>query len=302
MMMKEGSDLQKPNDRTLGIIFIIASAFCFALMNLFIRLTGDVPTLQKCFFRNFFALIIAVSSLLRTHTPFRIGKGNLRWLLARSIAGGLGMICNFYAVDHMALSDASMLNKLSPFFAILFSIILLKEKPTVPEWLAVGAAFIGALIVARPRFDFSALPAAAGFLGGLGAGLAYANVRILGLRKENSMIIVAFFSGFTSLMMLPNLILRYHPMTARQWGMLILTGLAAAGGQIFITKAYAKAPAKEISVYDFSIVIFAAVFGVLFLDQTPEPVSVIGYVIIIGAAVIKWQYTMRHAEQKRPAE
>ena len=57
MMMKEGSDLQKPNDRTLGIIFIIASAFCFALMNLFIRLTGDVPTLQKCFFRNFFSLL-----------------------------------------------------------------------------------------------------------------------------------------------------------------------------------------------------------------------------------------------------
>lgn len=290
--MKPGNKLQirkPPADRTLGIVFIIASAFCFALMNLFIRLTGDVPTLQKCFFRNFFALLIAAASLLRTHTPLRIGKGNLRFLLVRSIAGGLGMVGNFYAVDHMTLSDASMLNKLSPFFAIIFSLILLKEKPTLTEWLSVAAAFAGALIVARPHFDFSAVPAAAGFLGGLGAGLAYANVRILGLRRENSMIIVAFFSGFTSLMMLPNLIFRYHPMTAEQWGFLILTGLAAAGGQIFITKAYAKAPAKEISVYDFSIVVFAAIFGILFLDQIPEPVSLIGYVIIIGAAVIKWR-------------
>ena len=54
------------NDYKLGILFIIISAFCFALMNLFIRLAGDVPTMQKCFFRNFFALIVAVVSLIRT--------------------------------------------------------------------------------------------------------------------------------------------------------------------------------------------------------------------------------------------
>ena len=283
---------RKNSDRRLGILFIIGSAFCFALMNLFIRMTGDVPTLQKCFFRNFFALLIAGGTLLKNRVPLKIGKGNLKYLLARSIAGSLGMICNFYAVDHLVISDASILNKLSPFFAIIFSYFILNERASLTEWISVIAAFIGALFVVKPSFGMEAVPAFAGALGGLGAGLAYTNVRKLGLRGENSMIIVAFFSAFTTLMLLPNLLLHYVPMTAKQWGFLVLTGLAAAGGQIFITKAYAKAPAKEISVYDFSIVIFAAILGFCFLGQMPDLFSVIGYIIIIATAVIKWRKTV----------
>lgn len=281
-----------------GIIFIVSSAFCFALMNLFIRLAGDVPTMQKCFFRNFFALIVAVFSLIRSKTPFRIGKGNTKYLLARSIAGGLGMICNFYAVDRMAISDASMLNKLSPFFAIIFSIWVLGERANRYEWGAVILAFIGALFVVKPTFQMDGLPAIAGVLGGLGAGLAYSYVRKLGTRGEKSMIIVTFFSGFTSLLLLPNLILNFQPMEPMQWMWLIFTGIAAAGGQIFITMAYAKAPAKEISVYDFSIVIFTALFGFLFLDQIPDIFSVIGYVIIIGTAIGKWRISKKHQRVK----
>ncbi len=288
-------DSKKRRDYRLGIIFIVISAFCFALMDMFIRLAGDVPTLQKCFFRNLFAMIIALSALFRTHTPFRIGKGNLKYLLIRSISGGLGMICNFYAVDHMPISDASILNKLSPFFAIIFSFLFIGEKADGVEWLSVFIAFSGALFVVKPSFSAEVIPSAAGFLGGLGAGLAYTFVRKLGTRGENSMVIVAFFSGFTTLMLTPPLIMHHSPMSAKQWLFLIFTGISAAIAQIFITKAYAKAPAKEISVYDFSIVIFAAALGFLFLGQLPDLLSVIGYVIIVGTAILKWRYTMKKA-------
>ena len=284
------------NDQKLGIIYITASAFCFALMNLFIRLAGDVPTLQKCFFRNFFALIIAVSALIRTKTSFKVGEGNLKYLFIRSLSGALGMVLNFYAIDHMNISDASILNKLSPFFAIIFSIFVMKEVADRYEWAAVIAAFIGALFVVKPSFNAEVIPAVAGVLGGLGAGLAYAYVRKLGSRGEKSMIIVAFFSGFTTLILLPNLVLHYSPMSGMQWMFLVLTGMAAAGGQIFITNAYTKAPAKEISVFDYSIVIFTAVFGFMFLDQIPDVLSVIGYVIIIGTAIIKWHYARKISE------
>lgn len=289
---------RKKADYTLGIIFIIASAFCFAVMNLFIRLAGDVPTMQKCFFRNFFAMIISLITLLRTRTPFKIGKGNLKYLVARSVAGCLGMVCNFYAVDHMAISDAAILNKLSPFFAIIFSVFVLKEVANRYEWLAVLCAFAGAVFVVKPSFSFEVIPALAGTIGGLGAGLAYTFVRKLGIRGEKSMIIVAFFSAFTSLMLLPNLIVNYQPMNLKEWFCLCMTGVAAAGGQIFITQAYTKAPAKEISVYDFSIVIFTAVLGFVFLGQIPDKYSVIGYIIIIGTAVIKWHFTVKNKNKK----
>ena len=281
-------------DLRRGILYMICSAFCFAVMNLMIRLAGDVPTLQKCFFRNLFALMIAGGSLLRTHTPLRIGKGNLKYLLARSAAGAAGMICHFYAVDHLALSDASILNKLSPFFAIVFSYFLLKEKASTAEWLSVAVAFCGALLVVKPAMSLTVLPALIGVTGGMGAGLAYTNVRKLGMRGENSMIIVAFFSAFTTLALLPSLVIRYAPMSAYQWAMLTLTGIAAAGGQIFITKAYSCAPAKDVSVYDYSNVIFAALLGFFFLRQRPDLLSIAGYIIVIGTAVVKWRLTQKH--------
>ena len=286
-------DKKKQSDYRLGIIFIIISAFCFALMDMFIRLAGDVPTLQKCFFRNLFAFFVAVGALIRTRTPFRIGKGNLKYLLIRSVSGGLGMVCNFYAVDHMPISDASILNKLSPFFAIVFSYFILSEKADVIEWISVFAAFIGALFVVKPTFSAEVLPAVAGLMGGLGAGLAYTFVRKLGTRGVSSMIIVAFFSGFTTLMLTPSLIFSFSPMSARQLIFLVMTGITAAIAQIFITMAYSKAPAKEISVYDFSIVIFAAMLGFMFLGQLPDVFSVIGYIIIVGTAILKWRYIMQ---------
>ena len=94
-------------------------------------------------------------------------------------------------------------------------------------------------------------------------------------------------------MTLPFIILDHAPMTWQQIVCLLCAGLAAAGGQFSITAAYQKAPAREISVFDYSQVIVAAILGFVFLDQIPDMLSIIGYVIIIGSAVFKWWYTMR---------
>ena len=118
------------NNKTKGIFFIILSAFFFALMNLFVRLSGDLPPMQKSFFRNLVALAFAVIVLLRTEEKFQFNHKNLSQLIARATFGTLGILCNYYAIDHLVLSDASMLNKLSPFFAILVSYFYLKEKVT----------------------------------------------------------------------------------------------------------------------------------------------------------------------------
>lgn len=285
-------------EKKKGVICIIISAFCFSLMSLFIRLSGDLPVMQKCFFRNVVALLIAAGALKKSGSPFRIGKGNLRYLLCRSIGGTLGLICNFYAVDHIPISDASMLNKLSPFFAIICSAFILKEIAGRLDWMTVIVAFVGMLFVVKPSFDVEVIPALLGALGGFGAGFAYTYVRKLGQRGVNGMMIVLFFSAFSTLFTLPFFVFHFTPMSGKQWFCLLMTGVAAAGGQIFITKAYSYAPAKEISVYDFLIVLFTALWGFLFLEQMPDVFSVIGYVIIIGSAVVKWYITIERPREQ----
>lgn len=279
----------KVNQKTQGIMYIVGAAFFFALMNLFVRLAGDVPTFQKCFFRNIVAAFVAMIMLHKNHVKFQIGKGNLKYLLIRATAGLLGIICNFYVVDHLPISDASLLNKLSPFFAIIFSTIILKEIAGAKEWGILMLAFVGALFVIKPSMGMEFVPGLIGMFGGACAGLAYTYVRKLGQRGVNGMVIVAFFSAFSSVILLPNLLLHFTPMTPYQWIVLLLAGVAATGGQVCITTAYTKAPAKEISVFDYSQIIFAAILGFLVLDQIPDVYSIIGYGIILVAAIIKWK-------------
>ena len=274
-----------------GILCILSAAFFFALMNLFVRLSGDLPTVQKSFFRNFIAAILAFIMLTKSGQKVSLSKENIKDLLIRSTAGTLGILCNFYAVDHLNIADASMLNKLSPFFAIIFSIFILKETATRFEWLMLILAFIGAMFVAKPKFELGSIPALVGLIGGLGAGLAYTYVRKLGTHGIKGSVIVFFFSCFSCLVTLPSLILHYVPMSRHQLVILLLAGCAAAGGQISITAAYTKAPASEISVFDYSQILFAAILGFLFLDQIPDRFSILGYMIIIGAAIAKWYHS-----------
>ncbi len=290
-------DMQRQIRR--GIICIILSAFSFSLMNLFIRLAGDVPTMQKCFFRNIVAVVIAFVSMMKTHATFRPKKGSAPMILIRAIFGTTGLMCNFYAIDHMNISDASILNKLSPFFAMVFSVIILKEVANLWEWLALAVAFGGALFVVKPSFSPDVAPALIALAGGCGAGFAYTFLRKLGTRGENGMLIVFYFSAFSTLVTLPFLIFDFHPMTWQQWVFLFLTGVGAAGGQIFITKAYRYAPAKEISVYDYTSVVFSAIWGGLFLSQVPDAWSILGYVIIIGTAAVKWYLTSDRKRGKK---
>lgn len=117
-------------------------------------------------------------------------------MILRATFGTVGILCNFYAVDHLVLSDASMLNKMSPFFVIIFSFLLLKEKMSPAQALAVAGAFIGSLFVIKPTFTNMALvPSLIGLCGGICAGIAYAMVRILGQRGQKGSSVVIFFSG-----------------------------------------------------------------------------------------------------------
>ncbi len=282
-----------------AIAYIILSAFFFALMLFFVRLAGNrVPVIQKSFFRNIVAFAIAAAILIKEREPVCIGKGNMRYMLTRAIAGTLGIFCNFSAVDHLNLADASILNKLSPFFAVLFSIVLLKEKVSTVEWLTLATAFAGAMFVIKPSFSMSSFYALAGFAGGMAAGLSYACVRKLGTHGVKGPVIIAFFSGFSCLCTLPYLIFSFTPMSAGELTSLLLAGCSAAGGQIFITAAYTNAPAREISVFDYSQIIFTASLGFLMWGQIPDILSVIGYILIIGAAIFKWRYNLSQDRQK----
>ena len=101
--------------------------------------------------------------------------------------------------------------------------------------------------------------------------------------------------------MVPYLIFDYHPLSTSQLLMLLMAGLCAAGGQFSITAAYRYAPAREISIYDYSQILFGAVTGYLIFNQIPDGYSIIGYIIILSMALLMFIYNNRQ-HQKELAE
>ena len=291
-MVENHPDIRKQEYR--GIACLVLSAFCFALMSMFVHLAGDLPSMQKSFFRNLVAALSAVVLLLRAGEPFRIRRENLPYFLMRSIFGTMGVLCNFYAVDHLVLADASILNKMSPFFTVLFSWLILKEKVMPIQLSLIFGAFLGSIFVVKPTFSNLALvPSLLGFFGGICAGAAYTMVRKLGEAGEKGPVIVLFFSVFSCVVVLPWLIFDYHPMSLAQIGILLFAGLSAAGGQFSITAAYCYAPAREISVFDYSQILFSALFGFLVFNQIPDALSWLGYLVIGITAIANFLYNTR---------
>lgn len=287
----------KINDKYKGIFYIILAAFGFAFMNLFVKLAGDLPAIEKSFFRNLVAIFFAFIVMKKEKISFVIPQGSKKYIFFRSLFGTIGVFANFYAIGKLYIADASMLNKLSPFYAIIFSYILLKEKIKPYQLACVVTAFIGALFILRPGFDSVAtFPAFIGLISGMGAGLAYTNVRGATKHGAPGPLIVFCFSVFSCVSAIPFIIINHEPLAWWQLASLLMAGLSATLGQFSITAAYTYAPASELSVYDYTQIIFAALLGMIFLGEVPDIISILGYLIICGAGIA--MFLIRRKKEK----
>lgn len=277
------------NNILKGILCIIIAGFGFALMSLFVKLSGDLPSMQKGFFRNIIAVFISSIPLIKHWKVINIPRNNTGWLvlISRSVFGTIGLVLNFYAISHISLADSSIIQKLSPFIIIILSYIFFKEEMTRFQVFSIIIAFIGITLIIKPSGNnIISMGALAALLGALCAGIAYTCVRYLGTHNISGEFIIFFFSSLSSLMLLPYLILDYRTMTYYQLSMLLLAGISATIGQYGVTFAYKFAAAKNISVFDYSQVLFSGIFGYMFFGEFPDFQSLIGYVIVISVGIV----------------
>ena len=256
--------MKKQNNILMGIFCIIMAGFGFSLMSLFVKLSGDLPSMQKGIFRNIIAAIISAIPLFKHRFNITTPKSKEEWavLVGRSIFGTIGLVLNFYAITHISLADSSIIQKLSPFVILILSYIFFKEKMTNFQIGAVIVAFLGVMLVIKPS----------------GSGLISTGAL--------AALVGALFALTSTLMLLPYLIFDYHVMTFYQLSMLILAGASASIGQYGITFAYRYAAAKNIAAFDYSQVVFSGILGFIVLGEIPDLQSFIGYIVVISVGIV----------------
>lgn len=286
------------NPKIKGIIAILISAIGFSFMSVFFRLSGDLPVFQKSLARNLVAMFIPLFFIFKYKQPMFGKLSSQPLLISRSTLGLIGVLLNIYALDHMVLSDADTLMKLNPFWTILLCFIFLHEKVRKYQISAMIVAILGMLLIVKPEFSSSFIPALIGLLSGIFAASAYTCVRALSTR-EAPYTIVFYFSLLSVIVLIPFSIVTFEPMSKLQVLYLFGAGLSAAVGQIGITLAYSFAAAKDISIFTYASIIFTAIFGFILFGETPDLLSTIGYVVIISASYYMFEKARRESNTQQ---
>lgn len=270
---------------------IVVAALLFSLMSLFVKLAGQrLSSLEIVFVRSVITLVLSWALLYRAKTP--IWGQNRLFLTLRGIFGFIALSSFFYSVTQLPLAEATVIQFTNPVFTALFAAFFLGEKATGKLWISILLAFGGVLAITRPAMLFGEAGAghippmvvAIGLGGAMATGMAYVLVRKLAA-TENEMVIVFYFP----LVAVPGsflLMKEWVPPTAMEWLLLLLIGVTAQWGQIYLTRGMQQLAAAKATVVLYSQLIFATIWGWIFLSQPPGLLTAAGAVLVLTGSLL----------------
>lgn len=278
------------NERQKGAALMCTSAFLFSAMQIAINLTGDLPIMEQIFSRNIISLFISLALIKRSGGSLFGTKEHQPLLFVRSAFGFLGLIAMFYASAHAHQGDISTLFKLSPFMITLWAAIFLKEKIRRVQIPALLIAFAGAALVANPAFNSDLFPLFMALLCAFFSSVSYTLLAYF-KNKVDGMTIIMHFSTFCCVICLPFMLFDFVMPDLRQFFLLLLIGVLGGLGQIALTYSYRFAMAGEISIYNYSGIVFSIILGYFFLGEVLDLSSWIGCGLVIVAAFITYIFS-----------
>ena len=271
---------------------MILSSFAFAVMGVCIQICAQsLPNGMVVFFRNISGLVF-LSPLLMSGGIGILKTTHLRQHLVRGVAGLSSMYCFFYAIGHMPLADAILLNYTLPLFIPVVESIWLGEPFPMKLAIPLGLGFLGVIIVLQPGRGIITAAALLGLLAGLLSAVAQTGVRELTKTEPTVRIVIYFAMMGTSISALGLPFVWVTPAPAI-WLVIVLLGLSATTGQLLMTKAYSYAPASQIGGFVYTGVIFAALMDWARLGLTPSPRFFAGAALVMAAGALMFRFASR---------
>lgn len=275
-----------------GARYMLLSALAFALMGASVKFAGQlgIPVLEIIAARALVSLVLSYGDVRRKGIPL---FGTHRWLLlARGLVGFVSLTGVYYALVHLPIAEASVLQYLHPMFTALLALIWLKERPTAATLLCIALSFIGLLVMVRPAFLFGGagagydtLAVGVAIAGAFGSGLAYTIVRRLSTLEDPSVIV--FYFPLVSLPIALILLGDDFVMpTGWAWPALLLVGIFTQIGQVALTLAMRVETASRAGSFSYTQVVFAALIGMVAFGEVPGIWTLAGAGLILFGALV----------------
>ena len=281
-----------------GIIFAILASFVFSIMNALVKTVSlSIPSSEVVFFRSIIGATITYFMMRRSKVSFST-KG-VPLLLLRGVLGALYLIAYFYTISKIPLADASILVHLSPFFVIILSALILREKIQPKMYALLGIVLLGAFLTIKP-FNYStySIYALIGVLSALFAAGASITIRHLS-KNHHTYEIVFYFLATAALVSIPMMWNNFVVPTPLEFFYLLCIGSISLIGQLFLTKAYTHEKAPIVAVTRHIGIAFNVMWGLLFWGEVPDILTALGGIIIIGACIyLTWSKGKEESKEK----
>ena len=273
-----------------GLRYMATGAFFFSVMSLLVKLAGQrLPSQEIVLARSVIMAVLSYAALQRRGIPVLGERRGL--LVVRGLLGFGALSCFYYAIVHLPLADATVIQYTNPAFAAVFAVFVLGERMHRREVLCVALSLAGVLLVARPGFLFGSgtalAPLAVGIalLGAVLSAAAYVTVRLLA--AEHHLVVIFYFAVISSLGSIPGTLAHSVMPGGREILLLLGVGISTQLGQIFMTRGLHLERAGRATATSLVQIVFAAVWGAIFFSQVPGPAGLAGAgLVMLGVLLL----------------
>lgn len=258
----------------------------FSVMSVFAKLAGArLPTMELVLARVVVTFVMCWWVL--RGLPISPWGNHKRLLLMRGFAGFMGLSCYFYAIGHLPLADATVIQFCNPMLAALIAIFALGEPLRGTAVVATMLSMVGVVLVAQPTFLFATgaaldpVAVGVGVVGAVFSAISYVVIRRLGA-TEHHMVVVFYFPLVTGPASLPLLAVEGMVLPEGvEWLLLLGIGISAQLGQIEITQGFKLETASRASAVTYLQIVLAYMWGILLFGEYPNALSVLGAILVV---------------------
>jgi len=279
----------------MGALWMLVAGFFFGCMGVFVKLGAEYFShIELVFYRSSLGLLMIYAVIrqqgLSLSTPY------LKQHLWRGVSGTIALVLYFYCITVLPLATAVTLNYTAPLYFSILTMLAFKEhfRPAFSSAILLG--FCGVILLLHPTLARDQLiPGLIGLISGLLAGIAYLNVKQLGLRGEPEWRVVFYFSLIAAISSGGGMLLgTIHPITTP--GIFILLGLSSTAtlAQLAMTRAYHTGKMLVAGSLSYSTVIFASIFGMVLWGEALPLMGWIGMGLIIAGGVLSLKLAPKH--------
>ena len=272
---------------------MLLSVLGLTVMQSLVRYLGaSVSPWTKAFYRSLFTVVFILAWMLIRGEKIRFNNWPL--LLIRGLAGAVAMTFFFWTIDLIGLLTATLYLYVYPVFAILFAVLLFKERFSLWILVPLGAAIAGLYLIVNPTFEGFSLGHGIGLATALLGGVARAALRQLRKSDSPSNIVILFMSlavvlsGIGATLMpgqswsftpSPNLNFRTI------WILLVAIALFSALSHILVTIAYRSLSTAVASIMTMLILPITAVIAVFYFREALTVYKIVGGLLITAAGI-----------------